>query len=432
MPSTQNPTPADTTPDNVLRILSGLHAGASRTLAEQEMILVGSGDDCDIVLADHGVARHHALLNLTGGMSSLRALDAPLRIDGQPLHPGDPVELRGLQRIQLGDASIAYGADNDPGWSELLPAGAELPGTRRPGLPGLKRLPVIATLAALSLASLAIFAAVMPAHQKAVDERTQLQSVMDQYQVANGAIEKNANGVLVLTGTVKDNATRKKIRDKLVALGIDTPPVLRSGEDIASDVKEVLRTQHINAETRYMGNGVVEASGRFEDMEALAAASQSRAMRDVPGVTRVMTRNHADPGAIKARGTTTVAAAGAPRAAQEPIRIVAVVRGKNPHLVAIDGAEYAVGQDVPGHGRLVGIGEFVQVVDAEGMPHKIVAQPVTPEELAAAAEQQAGNEGSDGAKPVAATPADSKATGNGKATVRSVAGVAPAPQDKQM
>src|SRR5690606_37123533 len=58
-------------PASVLRILSGLHAGPSRTLAEQEMILVGSGDDCDIVLADHGVARHHALINLTGGMSSL-------------------------------------------------------------------------------------------------------------------------------------------------------------------------------------------------------------------------------------------------------------------------------------------------------------------------------------------------------------------------
>src|SRR3546814_14580039 len=67
-------------PGNVLRILAGLHAGASRDLAEQEMILVGSGDDCDIVLADQGVARHHALINLVGGLSSLRAPDATLRV----------------------------------------------------------------------------------------------------------------------------------------------------------------------------------------------------------------------------------------------------------------------------------------------------------------------------------------------------------------
>src|SRR3546814_11263231 len=94
-------------PGNVLRILAGLHAGASRDLAEQEMILVSSGDDCDIVLADQGVARHHALINLVGGMSSLRALDAPLRVDGLPLLPGDPVELRGLPRIELGEAESA-------------------------------------------------------------------------------------------------------------------------------------------------------------------------------------------------------------------------------------------------------------------------------------------------------------------------------------
>ena len=38
--------------DAVLRIVSGLHVGATRPLARREMILVGSGDDCDVVLAD--------------------------------------------------------------------------------------------------------------------------------------------------------------------------------------------------------------------------------------------------------------------------------------------------------------------------------------------------------------------------------------------
>src|SRR3546814_2748105 len=64
-------------PGNVLRILAGLHAGASRDLAEQDMILVGSGDGCDIVLAHQGVARHPALLTLVRGVSPPRALVAP-------------------------------------------------------------------------------------------------------------------------------------------------------------------------------------------------------------------------------------------------------------------------------------------------------------------------------------------------------------------
>src|SRR5690606_22456559 len=100
----------------LLRIISGLHAGASRELAEREMILVGSGDDCDIVLADAGVAAHHALISVVDGHFQLRALDAPLQLEGRMLHPGDPVEMDSLQRVGLGEAALAFGLEDDPAW----------------------------------------------------------------------------------------------------------------------------------------------------------------------------------------------------------------------------------------------------------------------------------------------------------------------------
>lgn len=421
-PISPPPPSPDAAPGNVLRILSGLHAGASRTLAEQEMILVGSGDDCDIVLADHGVARHHALINLIGGMSSLRALDAPLRVDGQPLHPGDPVELRGLQRIQLGDAAIAYGVGDDSGWSALLPGAADMPGTARPANPGLRRLPVIAALAVLSLASLAIFAAVMPAHQKPVDVRTQLKSIINEYQVSGGKILENVNGVPVLSGTVKDDAARKRIANRFERDEIDAELDLRSGEDIAADVSEVLRSQGLNAKTRYLGNGVVEATGRFEDMDKLRAAVQSRTMHDTPGVTKVLANNYAEPGTIRKTGT---AAPDAPAAtSQAPVRIVSVVRGKEPHLVGVDGQEYPVGAELPGRGKLVSIGEYAHAISADGMLHKIIPEPVTAAEIAAAAEQQA-------AADAAATTQSQSATGvaTSGAPDRRVARAQPAAQD---
>src|SRR3546814_11506710 len=73
--------------------------------------------------------------------------------------------------------------------------------------------------------------------------------------------------------------------------GFEAAIDLRSGDKIADDVSEVLRTQGINAETRYLGNGVVEASGRFADMDAMRQAASSRAMDAVPGVTTVLVRN---------------------------------------------------------------------------------------------------------------------------------------------
>ena len=106
----------------LLRIVSGLHAGASRELAEREMILVGSGDDCDIVLADAGVATRHALISVVDGQFQLRALDAPLQLEGRLLHPGDPVEMDRLQRVGLGEAALAFGLQDDPAWLALAPA----------------------------------------------------------------------------------------------------------------------------------------------------------------------------------------------------------------------------------------------------------------------------------------------------------------------
>ena len=372
-------------PRNVLRILSGLHAGASRDLAEQEMILVGSGDDCDIVLADQGVARHHALINLVGGMSSLRALDAPLRVDGLPLLPGDPVELRGLQRIELGEAAIAYGQEHDPGWAALVPDAAAIASAGRAQPAGVRKLPLVAALAVLSLASLAIFAAVMPQHEKPVDPRSQLQSMISEFHVVDGQVAEDAEGRPILRGTVRDASVRESIEKRIAKGGFEATLDLRSGDKIAADVSEVLRTQGINAETRYLGNGVVEASGRFEDMDAMRAAARSRAMDDVPGVTKVLVRNFVPADQLKrtAAGPTEAAAR------NTPTRIVSVVRGEQPHLVAVDGTEYPVGSEVPGHGRLVSIGQSAHVISADGMLHKIVPRPVTAAEIEAAAEKKA-------------------------------------------
>src|SRR3546814_12196128 len=76
-------------------------------------------------------------------------------------------------------------------------------------------------------------------------------------------------------------------------------------------------------------------------------------------------------------------------AGNAPTRIVAVGRGEEPHLVAVDGTEFPVGSEVPGHGRLVSIGKSAHVVSADGMLHKVVPRPVTAAEIEAAAEKQA-------------------------------------------
>lgn len=332
----------------VVRVVSGLHSGAERELDGGEMILIGSGDDCDMVLADAGVAARHALLSFINGRFSLRALDAPLHVGTAMVHPGDPVELDRVQRVGIGEAAIAFGAADDAGWERLVPGGlGPRPAPEQPARPYLRRLPAIAAVAVLSLLSLAVFAMFSPPQPEAPDPREQLQRLVPEYGIDEGMAVIDPQGRLALTGTVPDAATRDRIAKRVAEEQIDARLELRTGEDIASDVAEVLRGLGITARTRYLGNGDVEIRGAFEDPGVLEAAAYSRAMREVKGVVRVIPVN------------TAAAAKRADDVPPKParMRVAAIVRGDSPHVVSGRGDLYEVGAELPGIGTLVSITE---------------------------------------------------------------------------
>lgn len=366
---------------SVLRIVSGLHTGGSRPLSAQETVLIGSSGDCDIVLSDPNVAPRHAFLTRMGGTVSLRALDAPLFIDGQTLNPGDPAELSAMQRVDLGGASFAVGAAEDPGWATMLPNLGE---SARPAKAPMRHLPLIAGLAALSLVSVAIAAAVMPGFEKKPTPTELAQPLIKEFSIAGGRLVENEDGSLVLSGTVKDAATREMIRKRLATDQVDARLDLRTGDDIAADVREVLRSQGLSTQTRYLGNGDVEVSGRFADEEQFKRAVASRAMQDVNGVRRVIPRN-LDESHVAAG--PAVAAPEEPKKAvpAEPTRIVKIVRGDSPHVVDVNGVQYAVGDTLPDGRDLIAIGDKVWTLNKlTGLTEQIKAQPLTAQELAIA------------------------------------------------
>ncbi|QGZ42133.1 type III secretion protein D [Pseudoduganella flava] len=61
-----------------LRVLSGLHRGASLPVDEQPQ-LIGASDDADVVLVDPGIAQRHAMLRLESGGWSLLAMDGAVK-----------------------------------------------------------------------------------------------------------------------------------------------------------------------------------------------------------------------------------------------------------------------------------------------------------------------------------------------------------------
>ncbi|AOH35920.1 FHA domain-containing protein [Luteimonas sp. JM171] len=371
-----DPKTEETAERRLLRIVSGLHAGACRELAEREMILVGSGDDCDIVLADNGVAHHHALICVVDGRFQLRALDAPLQLEGRTLHPGDPVEMDRLQRVGLGEAALAFGLEDDPAWLALAPD-EEQPAAvraRRFTEPITRRLPLVAAVAVLSLASLAIFVAVVPSAESKIEPEARLQELAREFQVSGRKIEKDVNGKPVLAGMVADAAARRDLQERVAKEELDVTLVLTTGEDLAINVSEVLRAGGFPAErTRYLGRGRVEATGYFEDPEAFTAFVQTGAVV-ATGVREIVPINLAD---VEEE---------APAAAAGPVRIVSYERGEDPYLLDEHGNEYRVGMEIPGEGVLNSLGKHAMVTTPEGDIKRIAIRPIREEEKAEAEE----------------------------------------------
>ena len=72
----------------ILRILTGLHAGATFTLRNGSAH-IGGGDDADVILADEGVLVEHAVLEVAGSGLRLTALAAGVTLDGCPVADGE-------------------------------------------------------------------------------------------------------------------------------------------------------------------------------------------------------------------------------------------------------------------------------------------------------------------------------------------------------
>ncbi len=367
-----DPTTGESGQRRMLRIVSGLHAGASRELAEREMILVGSGDDCDIVLADTGVAHHHALISVVDGHFQLRALDAPLQLEGRLLHPGDPVEMDRLQRVGLGEAALAFGLEDDPAWLALAPDD-ELPAAsraRRFTEPLTRRLPLFAAVAVLSLASLAIVAAVVPSAESRVEPEVRLQELARQFQVSERRIEKDVNGKPVLAGMVSDASVRRDLQEQVAQEGLDVTLVLTTGEDLAINVGEMLRGGGFPARTRYLGRGQVEATGYFLDMDAFQEFVQTQAVVST-GVRQIVPINLAEEQSDEASA-----------ADDGPVRIVAYERGEDPYLLDEHGNEYRVGMNIPGQGVLNSLGKHAMATTPEGDIMRIEIRPIRADEVA--------------------------------------------------
>jgi hypothetical protein len=337
----------------LLRITAGIHTGAERRCRERDMVLLGSGDDCDLVLVDPGIAAHHCLINILGGQILVRAIEAPLTAGGRRVSPGDPVVVDSFQPIALGEARLCLGADWDPRWQAtdaVAIAAAESAAPVRKGAIGRHPWYTMAGLALVSLASVALYASNRAADEAGPGADLHISAALAGLNLDEVERQPRADGGTVFRGIVPDEETRVALQQRLAESGQPHELEVRSGDNIASDVAEVLRLSGIAAETRYVGAGRVDITGNFGNGDALREVLASRAMLDIGGLKDVGIANSSEPDVVL----------------PEALPLLRIVKGADPHLVTEDGSRYYIGAALPGGEKLYEIDEDQVWVDVDG------------------------------------------------------------------
>ena len=291
-----------------LRVVKGMHRGALTPIAPSDVVLVGADEDCDVILHDAGVARHHCVLSNLDSKLFLRAIDEPLTLDGRPLDPGRSVCLKPGTCVELGTTAFDLVSERD------------------------SDVPYIGKLA-------------------------QLRSPRGRLLLRNmrwAAVAVLAVGVAVACGL---NPVQIGLRGRSTHVAQAPAEQLaagRPGADIARDVEEVLRLSDVACDAHYDGNGTVTIHGHMGDPKVLATVIQSRAMREIVGLKRVLAVNLDDPHSSAA--PTQV----------DGTRIVSAISGDDPYVVTADGSRYYVGAELPQGGRLAGVDGDEVLIERNG------------------------------------------------------------------
>ena len=103
----------------ILRILSGPHTGAEVALSQDKKLVLGKGEDCDIVLKDDRLADQHALFSFQEDHFVCTPTEtAEITIDGEVIH--EAKALKNFAAIVCGSTLLSIGP-SDIVWPNIQP-----------------------------------------------------------------------------------------------------------------------------------------------------------------------------------------------------------------------------------------------------------------------------------------------------------------------
>ena len=291
----------------LIEIIGGLHQGAQQSLSAQQALLLGSKSDCDVILSDDGIAEHHCLIGLSGSGCWLRPMEASITINNKYIvAPGETIQLQVCDSFAIGGAQIRYCSLAEEKASKQ---------TKKYAYHHLLRQKHFRKACVLVLLLLAGGAIAGFSHQ----------------------LPKQEFNVSVPSKVSRDTSKNHELNL--------LPSNDQSHKQMASNVREILRLSGLKVEALYLSEGQVAVTGYLGNGQAIAAIIQSRAIRDIRGLNKVIVHN------LDAPKISSELGAGK--------RITSVMAGSNSdfdsYIVTDDGARYYLGAILPNGGKLTAI-----------------------------------------------------------------------------
>jgi type III secretion protein D len=329
----------------VLRVTSGMHRGAQVSLQRPAMVVLGCGDDCDLILMDAGVASRHAALMLHEHTITVRALEGDVAVNDRALVRGKSSAIQLDTPLTIGGASFvieeasvsARGSATDAAHDDV--EGAQI-------TPRNKRLNIAASVVFGCIVAGALLASSLvpdaERHHRSADER--MTAVLSQLGLQEAIQSTTASdGSITLSGTTPDEASHTALLQALAKEGLTPVLQVTSRERVIADVKNVFRVNGMDVDATYEDAGVVSVKPLSLTQYDIDRVIQ-HAVRDVRGLKEIR---------IAGKAPTQPALARPIDAAAK--RVVSVVAGSPAYVVTADGARYFVGALLPQGQRLVAI-----------------------------------------------------------------------------
>ncbi len=333
-------------------VASGLHSGATFTVQDGDLIVVGADVSCDICLSDAGIAPRHAAIALHGPDVSIRGLDGAISVNGE-----DALTTKRTSSVK--STVIAFGASDVR--LELVAASGLRASSSTPQL----KIPTVKqrAIAILCFSLFSVIATVLVAQKldaslsakPAKPDVAAVQALLDQHGFSKTVVASPTTHGVEVKG-VLDRAAATKLRSVIAGSRQPIVDSVVTKEDLVQQVRDVFRTQGYDANITHIGGARVQVDNLDEKHDRVRHATE-QVRADVPQLEALVFTppNDALPPADPP-----------PYGNSAGDRIVTRIDGKTAYLVAGAGTRYFPGSKLPSGHTIRRITRAAVQVEREG------------------------------------------------------------------